>query len=370
MDDDGQLTGVPPKLEVLAPVRTTSRPRPAQGPIRARAANSNASHASNNSSLEFGPSTDGVTWERNRSLLAVVTTLPSWMVSFIVHLALILALATYTYVASNDGSIFLEISQVAGDSPGESLSMEITLEDPEFQEESFESLESDEILEPELPTVDLSEQATLTEIEDIPDPFSVSGLPEFSEKPASDATPKNSSEGIEFFGTRSYGSDFVFVIDCSSSMSVQYRWDRAVEELVATLDQLDKKQKFLVLLYNDHNFVMFGSGPGQKLIPANRENKRRIKNWLDDATPFAGTKPGDSIKLALKKKPDAIYFLSDGELRDRTMFDLRFWNVPRRGPDGHKRLTPIHTILLGSNFGRKTMRTIAEENNGIFTHVR
>ena len=219
MDDDGQLTGVLPKLEVLAPVRT-SRPKPAQGPIRARAANSNASHASSNSSLEFGPSTDGVTWERNRSLLAVVTTLPSWMVSFIVHLALILALATYTYVASNDGSIFLEISQVASDSPGESLSMEITLEDPELQEESFESLESDEILEPELPTVDLSEQATLTEIEDIPDPFSVSGLPEFSEKPASDATPKNSSEGIEFFGTRSYGSDFVFVIDCSSSMSV------------------------------------------------------------------------------------------------------------------------------------------------------
>jgi len=203
------------------------------------------------------------------------------------------------------------------------------LGDPKLEDsdELFESLKPEGILELGLPTVDLSDQATLPEIQDIVDPFSVAGLPEFSSKPTSDASPKNSSEGIEFFGTRSYGSDFVFVIDCSSSMSVQYRWDRAVDELAATLDQLDSKQKFLVLLYNDRNYVMFGSGSSQKLIAASPENKRWIKYWLDAATPFAGTKSGASIKLALKKKPDAIYFLSDGELRDNTAFDLKFWNV-------------------------------------------
>ena len=368
MDDKGPLTGVLPKLEVLAPLRPASRHKPRTSPPPVP--NSTVSNSPDGSSLEFG-SLDGETWEPNRSLLAIVTTLPSWLVSFIVHLALILALATYTFVASSDGTIILEVSQVSSDSPSESISMEITLEEPELEDEPFESLESDEVFEePELPTVDLSEVTTMPEIHDIADPFSVAGLPEFSSKPASDASPNNSSEGIEFFGTRAYGSNFVFVIDCSSSMSVNYRWDRAVEELIATLDQLDSKQKFLVLLYNDQNYVMFGAGPGQKLIPANRENKRRIKNWLDEATPFAGTKPGDSMKLALRKKPDAIYFLSDGELRDRTLFDLRFWNVRRKGPDGEKRLTPIHTVLLGSLFGRKTMRTIAEENNGIFTHVR
>lgn len=382
MDDDGMIAEVLPKLEVFAPLRAVVRSQSArsdrldrrgranvdsQNPVAA--SNEVLVDSANDSLLDLAEPAEELAWDRQQTLWAAIMTLPSWMVSFIVHLGLLLVLATCTYVSSQKGPIILELAQA--DSVGESTMMEITLDEPAL-DEPFESLESDEIFEAELPPVDLGEQASLPEVYDTTDPFVVTGLPEFSSKPviASDSGPRDSSESIEFFGTKSYGSDFVFVIDCSSSMGVQYRWDRAVDELVQTLEQLDSKQKFLVLLYNDRNYVMFGGNTSQKLIPANRENKRRIKNWLDLATPFAGTRPGDSVRLALKKKPDAIYFLSDGELRDNTMFDLRFWNVPRRGPDGIKRLTPIHTILLGSNFGRETMRTIAEENNGIFTQVR
>ena len=376
MDDDGALTGVLPKLEVLAPARLG--PRPSQKdqlsqtlPLGASGAGGTG-ESPDSTSLDFNRSQQELTWDENRTLGAALMALPSWLVSFIVHLVLLLVLATCTYVAQHDGPIFLELSEVSRES--EPSLMEVTIEDPTL-EDPFGSLESDEALvaESELPEIELEEQAALPELYETSDPFELAGLPEFSTKQAVAAKPapkKEGGDGTEFFGTRSYGSEFVFVIDCSSSMSAHYRWDRAVNELITALDQFDEKQKFLVLLYNDRSYMMFGAPNDQKLIPATPENKRRISEWLRAATPFAGTRPSKSIRLALRKKPDAIYFLSDGELRDNTMFGLRSWNVPRKGPDGIKRLTPIHTILIGSNFGRETMRVIAEENNGIFTQVR
>ena len=363
MSDKGQLTGELPKLEVFAPARVAPHP---QAPIDSSAAAS-TSVSSQNSSLEFREAED-LSCSDKRTLWTAMMALPSWLVSIIVHLALLLVLATCTYVAHHEGPIFLELSQTPASS--EPSLMEIAIEDPAL-DDPFGSLETDQalVLEAELPPVDLEADLSLPE-----KPFELTGLPEFSSKPviAPKAAPQEGTGfGTEFFGTRSYGSEFVFVIDCSQSMSVQHRWDRAVSELVATLDQFDDKQKFLVLLFNDRNYMMFGAPDDQKLISATKENKRRISDWLGAATPLVpGTRPGESVKLALKKKPDAIYFLSDGELWDDTRFALPSWNVPRRGPYGVKRLTPIHTIFLGSHSGLETMRVIAKENNGIFTHVR
>ena len=368
MDNEGPLAGELPRLEVFAPARVDSRPAPSVS-----SSSQDGSGSASGSTIWFTTTKD-LSEVSGSSFWPRLMALPSWLVSFIVHLALILVLATCTFVAQHDGSIFLELAQTAA--PNEPTVMEFTIDDPNL-ENPFDSLESENALDldSELPPV--LEEPALPEIYETVDAFEVTELPEFSSKPvvgskggSKKGGAKKGDESTEFFGTRSYGSDFVFVIDCSDSMSVDYRWERAVNELVATLDQFDSKQKFLVLLYNDRNYMMFGAPNDQKLIRATKENKRRISNWLNAATPFSGTRPAKSIQLALKKTPDAIYFLSDGELRDKTMFGLRSWNVPRKGPDGIKRLTPIHTVLLGSNFGRETMRIIAEENNGIFTHVR
>ena len=380
MDDKGQLTGVLPRLEVLAPARVAPTPArvatpparvaPSAAPAQPNPGSETSAAVPPSSSLDFREREDSP----ERSVGGFGPTLmamPSWLVSFIVHLTLLLVLATCTLVAHHDGPIFLEFSQTPVSN--EPSVMEVSIEEP-ASEDPFESLESDDalVMDLDLPPVDLQEHAKLPEMFDEIDAFDVSGLPEFSSEPVvvKKAASQKGNESTEFFGTPSYGSDFVFVIDCSDSMSREYRWERAVKELVATLEQLDKKQKFLVMLYNTQSYMMFGAPDDQKLIAATEANKRRIKTWLNSARPFSGTRPAKSMQLALRKKPDAIYFLSDGELRDDTMFGLRTWNVARKDPDGIKRLTPIHTILLGSNFGRQTMKTIADENNGIFTHVR
>lgn len=321
---------------------------------------------------------------RPKTLLDFVNSLPSWLVSFVVHLALILILAICTFSTDLANPIFLEVSQI-DTNRFESMTMEIQLDEPVL-EEMAESLEEPE-LDSELPPLELDLLEPVPEPIESEDEFEVIELAEFANKQAPPSLPaggdpvadavanENGNTGAaegdatEFFGAKSYGSDFVFVIDASSSMMNNYRWTRAVRELLDTVEQLEEDKNFLVLLYNDRSYMMFGAPEDQKLIPATKENKGKITEWLSNATPFGGTQPGRSMQIALQKKPDAIYFLSDGELRDNTMFNLRTWNKPKMGKDGLKRKISIHTILLGSMNGFRTMKTIAAENNGIFTPV-
>jgi len=309
---------------------------------------------------------------------------PSWLVSFVFHLGLILLLAILTFSVSQNETIYLEASEVAQLSP-QTMSFELELDDAELEDMS-ESLDSDE-MEMDIPEVDLFD-APVEEAYEVNDPFEVPDLAEFGgPKPnenANETGDSSESQGqsqgtgeqseldgsVEFFGTKAYGSDFVFVIDCSSSMSQNTRWYRALNELLSALGELDSEQNFLVILYNDRTFMMWGAPMNKSLVPGTDENKAKTETWLRQAYPNSGTRPASSVQLALKKQPDAIYFLSDGELRDNTMSGLRKWNRVKRGVDGKKRKTPIHTILLESPFGQRTMRTIAEENNGIFTFVR
>lgn len=402
MDRDGSISRSTPKLEVFAPQSFGTGPSQREPETRQSCQSGKKQQSSqsvpstgsekqedifhsvgvsqidpsNFDSDEPASSVDQLAF----SAFGAVAALPSWLVSFTVHLALILMLALWTWGAQKDASIQLEIAEI-GDTQFDSMTMQIEFEDVTL-EDNMDEMESTEFSESQM-TFDVELEEAIPEVlADSVDPFAMTELPEFALPAAKAGGEANTSSsqaeagkgaeqgaGAEFFGTKSYGSDFVFVIDASSSMINYYRWVRAVRELKTSLDQLGSDQNFLVLLYNNQAYMMFGAPADQKLIPATKENKKKISQWLQAAQPFGGTEPGEAMRMALAKKPDAIYFLSDGELRDNTMFNLRFWNKAAKGADGLMRKIPIHTILLGSNSGRLTMKTIAEENNGVFTAV-
>jgi hypothetical protein len=383
------MTGVRPhrdrssksKLSVPSPDRS---PQPARVPISSVPGGSQ------------GQLPSEVQLESQEEMLSFSETLrviPSWLISMVVHIAilLILAFCTLSLDEISDGQIVVEIS----DSPVEMISTmtEISMDESElidsaqlFEDFEPEPIEFEEVmLEPEFS----DESQLLT----IPEELPPINLPEFmtaaeklalreSEKGKLDGQldsvqrpDKGSADGenpkqAEFFGTKAYGSKFVFVIDGSSSMR-QSRWPRATRELVSTINELDQDQDFLVLLYNTSTTVMFNlSEDRADLIPATDENKQRILGWLGRQRPRGGTTPAQTMRLALSRKPDAIYFLSDGELADDTLFRLKNWNAPKLNPKGELRQIPIHTVLLGSPFGFMTMKMIADQNNGIFTSVR
>jgi hypothetical protein len=173
--------------------------------------------------------------------------------------------------------------------------------------------------------------------------------------------------GTSFFGLKSYGDQFVFVIDCSSSMTQNFRWERAVYELTKAIKGLEEDKEFLVLLYNSQTFIMMDVPEGEMaLIPATLANKDRLYDWLDQQRPNGGTFPAHAMQVGLAFDPSAIFLLSDGEIRDHTDEILKRKNRPHRRSNGEKEKTPIHTVLLGNGFGREQMKSIAKFNNGKF----
>ncbi len=300
---------------------------------------------------------------------SLIHGLPSWMVSLAVHLALILILAISS-IGIGAGQRRLELEFADASEPFETMLTEIEFETvtiPNEQElldqDQTEKLESEEVLIPLEMLEVISAETSLAKTADL---GPLSGL---TDKQATRSGKKG--ESANFFGTRSYGSRFVFVIDCSLSMKGN-RWYRAVKELDSAIDGLEKGQEFLVLLYNDRTSVMMDVRPDSAaLVRSTPDNKQAYRRWLRKQRTQGGTFPSTAMYIALAMDPDAIFLLSDGELQDNTRGLLQFWNAEQRRSDGTESRIPIHTISLGGpGQGQEMMRTIAKENEGEFTWIR
>jgi hypothetical protein len=115
---------------------------------------------------------------------------------------------------------------------------------------------------------------------------------------------------------------------------------------------------------------MFDSFPPQgKFLPPTNDSIYRLNTWLSSINHGGATLPASSIGLALRLKPDAIFLLSDGEIQDNTVQDLRFYNRLKEDSGKITVAIPIHTVLLHSPVGEATLRAIADENDGVFTPV-
>ena len=90
-----------------------------------------------------------------------------------------------------------------------------------------------------------------------------------------------------FFGTRSKGDRFVFVVDNSSSMK-DGRFEAAIAELVRSVEALSPRQAFYVIFVSDQTYPMFYPQPATDLLPATAPNKKRLAEWLPKAILASG----------------------------------------------------------------------------------
>ncbi|MDA7928466.1 hypothetical protein N9B54_00780 [Mariniblastus sp.] len=293
--------------------------------------------------------------------------MPSWLWSTILHLIVLLILAWFTLndpVAQE--SIVLDVSESS-----ESFIIEMTdfvLEDVVMEEAV--GFEMNEVGKMEFEAPDLSTAL----MENVPLGFvelDLSSLDELGgaegEEIGGELASTNGSSKAKFFGIRSYGKKFVFVIDCSGSMKGS-RWRRAVTELREAVNGLEEDQEFLVLLYNTQTKVMLDANlQSAGMSVATADNKRRMLYWLKKQVPNGSTFPGPAVYAALKLRPDAIFLLSDGLLKDNTVNWLKQWNapIPVDGNYDTGKVIPMNTISLDDQ-GEWVMRTIANQNGGVF----
>jgi len=175
--------------------------------------------------------------------------------------------------------------------------------------------------------------------------------------------------GATFFGVRAGGKRFVFVVDGSLSMR-KNGWDYCKLELRSAVRRLKPNQYFYVILFASDAHRMFDDeNPQEVLLRASEENFAKLERWLYTYDLEWGTRPLESMKFALRLRPDAIYFLTDGKIQDKTDEYLEK-NNKREDAYGDMVVgASVHTIGFFQQDGQPVLEKISKENSGTYRFV-
>src|ERR1700754_1935338 len=113
----------------------------------------------------------------------------------------------------------------------------------------------------------------------------------------------------KLFGLEARGTKFVYVFDRSGSMSEYHgRPLRAArEELIASLADLDDRNQFYVIFYNEEpRLFQVGSVKGCLLF-ATPDNKQAANDFIAGIQADGGTDHMAALEIALRLHPDVIF---------------------------------------------------------------
>jgi hypothetical protein len=291
-----------------------------------------------------------------------------WSISTILHLGLIIAVSLLLMPSGDGTSELLEV-EVTFDEIGADV---VALESFAVELDSLD----DEIADDD--DASIFEQSNSLEIVSPYEALANSGADGIGGDGSSTASRNGHSGGAgqtSFFGTVARGNSFVYILDVSPSMNARRgkRLERAVLELLQSLDQLNQKQRFYVIVFGWKTRRMFDNVliDAEQLyptpIPATLENKRRLRDWLAQVQTISGTDPRKALEIGLTLKPSAIFFLSDGEFNkpNRSKF---FGDETAEAEDvvkaGEPTAIPIHTVAFEDPVCEARMNGIAAMTKG------
>jgi hypothetical protein len=162
-----------------------------------------------------------------------------------------------------------------------------------------------------------------------------------------------------FFQMSIAAKRIVFALDRSLSMGLNNSFIRARAELCRCLDALPEGTAFQVVLYNRSAETVVGSKG--RLLPAEPDTIREVKQVLADTRPEDGTDHEKALELGLGLEPEVIYLVTDAD--DLTPAQLRHITSINRDH------VVIHTIDVSRRLrGAKMLAELAHENGG--QHLR
>lgn len=168
--------------------------------------------------------------------------------------------------------------------------------------------------------------------------------------------------GASFFGVEAAGSRFAYILDMSASMNWDGKIDTLRAELARSIDAMTDQNEFVVVLFSDMARVL---GERSQWVSASDAGKKWARRSIAAVLPDGGTNPtpGFVTALGMKPRPDAIYFMTDGEFSD---------------PDGvvaevnalnNQLKVPVHCICFVTAASEQVMRKIANASGGSYTFI-
>jgi hypothetical protein len=117
------------------------------------------------------------------------------------------------------------------------------------------------------------------------------------------------------FGVVGEGYKFVYVFDRSGSMGGKGRESlKAVKaELLDSLKDLDTVHQFQIIFYNERSALFNPSGEPGRLAFATEENKQRAIRFIESIAAGGGTDHEQALRMAIRLRPDVIFFLTDAD---------------------------------------------------------
>jgi len=171
------------------------------------------------------------------------------------------------------------------------------------------------------------------------------------------------------FGVEAEGHKFVYVFDRSGSMGGSGRnspLNAAKAELLASLEDLGETHQFQIIFYNEQPTILALAGQPGKLVFGNYQNKASAQKFVRGIIADGGTQHQDALELALKLHPDVIFFLTDADQPELSPAQLAKIN---RLNGGSCSINAIE-FGLGPEIGDDNFLVrLARENGGRHTYV-
>ncbi|CAG1009484.1 hypothetical protein PHYC_03708 [Phycisphaerales bacterium] len=166
--------------------------------------------------------------------------------------------------------------------------------------------------------------------------------------------------GASFFGVEAVGNRFAYIVDVSASMD-EFRMNALRRELHKSIEGLLETSQFMIVKYSTES-TLVGTEDGWQEASSNV--KRQMKGHIEALMPEDNTipVPGFNLVFAHRPRPDAIYFMTDGDFSDDEAEAIIAMYKTFK--------TPVHCICLGFQGGEPRMRKIARATKGTFTFVR
>jgi hypothetical protein len=169
-----------------------------------------------------------------------------------------------------------------------------------------------------------------------------------------------------FFGVEARGSRFAYVVDISGSMMDTAKLGALQAALTESIEGMLQQAHFCVALFSSGAFPLVS----EQWTRATDDKKQLARRNIRGISASGGTNPlpGFEMVFALKPRPDAIYFMTDGVFTPDIEAKLpgMIEKFQRQGDDAR---VPIHCITFVDRGAEKLMRRIARQTGGTYTHV-
>ena len=159
--------------------------------------------------------------------------------------------------------------------------------------------------------------------------------------------------------------DLTFIVDVSGSMSGE-KIEQAKKALLYCVNNLNEGDRFEIIRFSTEAYSLFNG-----LESANKSNRNKAKEFIDDIRAIGGTNIEEAFQLASQtktnsKRPHFIIFLSDGK---PTIGETNDERLLKKILKSNSERTRIFTFGIGNEINTHLLDKITEETNAYRTYI-